>query len=195
MPLVVPALPRAETFGLLAEFELAEGALPRPASRCATPATRAGTRTRRSRSTASTARWASAARGCRGSCSSSDSAARVGGFALQIWVNAHRVPARDQRQAALRLAGVRAGHVRARRAARRRSRRGRSACSPSTELPRHYHPLFGSPAFERVTDDRFFISIEAGDPKFDPTRPSELAARRRARPGSSGWPREERTKR
>jgi hypothetical protein len=33
-------------------------------------------------------------------------------------------------------------------------------------LPRHYHSLFRSRAFERVTDDRFFISIEALDPRF-----------------------------
>jgi hypothetical protein len=35
------------------------------------------------------------------------------------------------------------------------------------QLPTLYHPLFGSKRFERVTDDRFFISIEAWDPKFD----------------------------
>jgi hypothetical protein len=34
-------------------------------------------------------------------------------------------------------------------------------------LPRHYHPLFRSTRFERVSDDRFFISIEAADPRFD----------------------------
>mgnify|MGYP001226025551 CR=1 FL=1 len=33
-------------------------------------------------------------------------------------------------------------------------------------LPQHYHPLFGSKRFERATDDKFFISIEAGDPNF-----------------------------
>lgn len=35
------------------------------------------------------------------------------------------------------------------------------------QLPRHHHPIFYSERFERCTDDRFFISIEAGDPKFD----------------------------
>ena len=30
-----------------------------------------------------------------------------------------------------------------------------------------YHPLFESKRFERASDDRFFISIEAGDPQFD----------------------------
>lgn len=34
-------------------------------------------------------------------------------------------------------------------------------------LPRPHHPAFASPAFERVTDDKFFIMIEAEDPKFD----------------------------
>lgn len=35
------------------------------------------------------------------------------------------------------------------------------------KLPQHYHSLFRSERFERVTDDKFFISIEAADPKFD----------------------------
>ena len=35
------------------------------------------------------------------------------------------------------------------------------------KLPRHHHPIFYSERFERCSDDRFFISIEAGDPKFD----------------------------
>jgi len=34
-------------------------------------------------------------------------------------------------------------------------------------LPMHYHPLFHSSRFERVTDDAFFISIETRDPKFE----------------------------
>jgi len=34
-------------------------------------------------------------------------------------------------------------------------------------LPQPYHPAFASKAFERVTDDKFFIMIESGDPKFD----------------------------
>jgi len=37
------------------------------------------------------------------------------------------------------------------------------------QLPRHHHPLFEIPRFARFSDDRFFISIEAGDPRFDPT--------------------------
>lgn len=34
-------------------------------------------------------------------------------------------------------------------------------------LPQPHHPAFGSKAFERVTDDKFFIMIESQDPKFD----------------------------
>lgn len=34
------------------------------------------------------------------------------------------------------------------------------------QLPRHHHPIFESDRFESATDDRFFISIEAADPKF-----------------------------
>jgi len=33
-------------------------------------------------------------------------------------------------------------------------------------LPRFYHPVFQSERFRRVTNDRFFISVEARDPKF-----------------------------
>jgi hypothetical protein len=35
-------------------------------------------------------------------------------------------------------------------------------------LPRLHHPLFRNERFRRATQDRFFISIEAKDPKFDP---------------------------
>lgn len=34
-------------------------------------------------------------------------------------------------------------------------------------LPRPHHPAFASKAFERVTDDKFFIMVEAKDPQFD----------------------------
>ena len=37
-------------------------------------------------------------------------------------------------------------------------------------LPRHHHPLFASERFRRATQDRFFISIEAKDPKYDEVR-------------------------
>jgi len=34
-------------------------------------------------------------------------------------------------------------------------------------LPRHHHPLFESDRFRSASDDKFFVSIEADDPKFD----------------------------
>jgi len=43
-----------------------------------------------------------------------------------------------------------------------------------TRLPEHFHPLFSSKLFERVTDDKFFITIEARDPKFDLTETEKL---------------------
>jgi hypothetical protein len=36
-----------------------------------------------------------------------------------------------------------------------------------SRLPRFYHPLFNVARFRRVTDDRFFIFIEAADGKFN----------------------------
>jgi hypothetical protein len=36
-----------------------------------------------------------------------------------------------------------------------------------SRLPQHHHPLFASKSFERVTDDGFFVSIQADDPRFD----------------------------
>lgn len=35
------------------------------------------------------------------------------------------------------------------------------------KLPHYYHPVFRSERFARATDDRFFISIEAADPRYD----------------------------
>ncbi|MEX2214738.1 MAG: DUF3341 domain-containing protein [Phycisphaeraceae bacterium] len=42
------------------------------------------------------------------------------------------------------------------------------------KLPLLYHPLFKSRRFRRVTSDRFFIVIEAHDPKFDLARVKDL---------------------
>lgn len=41
-------------------------------------------------------------------------------------------------------------------------------------LPRLYNPLFKSERFRRVTDDRFFIVIDASDPEFDERRTARL---------------------
>jgi len=43
-------------------------------------------------------------------------------------------------------------------------------------LPRHHHPVFGAARFERASDDRFFISIESRDPRFDATATPRLLA-------------------
>jgi hypothetical protein len=42
------------------------------------------------------------------------------------------------------------------------------------QLPRHHHPVFASAGFERASDDRFFISIESRDPRFDAGATPEL---------------------
>ena len=41
-------------------------------------------------------------------------------------------------------------------------------------LPQLFHPAFKSKAFEKVTDDKFFIIIESADPKFDLTKTKKL---------------------
>jgi Ni/Fe-hydrogenase subunit HybB-like protein len=44
-------------------------------------------------------------------------------------------------------------------------------------LPRLYHPVFEGRSFARATNDGFFVSVEARDPKFDPREtPALLAA-------------------
>ncbi len=37
------------------------------------------------------------------------------------------------------------------------------------KLPRHNHPIFESDRFRAVTDDKFFVSVECADPKYDET--------------------------
>ncbi len=43
-----------------------------------------------------------------------------------------------------------------------------------SRLPRLNHPLFASKQFHRVTDDGFFIAIEARDPNFSPEATRDL---------------------
>ena len=43
-----------------------------------------------------------------------------------------------------------------------------------TQLPRWYHPVFNWERFKRVTNDGFFLIIEAADPRFSETKTREL---------------------
>jgi hypothetical protein len=44
------------------------------------------------------------------------------------------------------------------------------------KLPRHHHPVFESDRFRAATDDKFFLSVECADPKYDEQRTRELLA-------------------
>jgi hypothetical protein len=42
------------------------------------------------------------------------------------------------------------------------------------KIPRHHHPIFNSEHFHAASDDKFFISVEAEDPKFNLERTKRL---------------------
>ena len=41
-------------------------------------------------------------------------------------------------------------------------------------LPRPHHPIFNHPRFDKIMDDRFLLTIEAVDPKFDIEKTAEF---------------------
>jgi hypothetical protein len=41
-------------------------------------------------------------------------------------------------------------------------------------LPKPYHPIFNTPGFERASQDRFFLAIEAADPNYDSSKTREF---------------------
>ena len=49
-------------------------------------------------------------------------------------------------------------------------------------LPRLNHPAFNIPDFGRVTNDRYFVAVEARDDRFDPARVEAALARLPLRP-------------
>ncbi len=63
-------------------------------------------------------------------------------------------------------------------------------------LPWHHSALFHSPRFRRVTNDKFFIFVDAADPKFSESRSEALLSgagavaveRITEPPGSAAWP-------
>ena len=55
------------------------------------------------------------------------------------------------------------------------------------KLPRHHHPIFESERFKGFSTDKFFISVEAADPKFDVSHDAPLPRGRCTRRTSSSW--------
>lgn len=48
-------------------------------------------------------------------------------------------------------------------------------------LPKPFHPVFRAPGFDRASQDRFFLYVEANDPQFDRDRTRGFLARTGAR--------------
>lgn len=42
------------------------------------------------------------------------------------------------------------------------------------KLPRHHHPVFNSERFKEFSNDKFFVSVEATDPKWDAEKTKKL---------------------
>lgn len=42
------------------------------------------------------------------------------------------------------------------------------------KIPRHHHPIFNTDRFRAATDDKFFVSIEVEDPKFNVEKTKKL---------------------
>jgi hypothetical protein len=49
------------------------------------------------------------------------------------------------------------------------------------KLPRHHHPLFFSERFKAFSDDKFFLSVEVEDPRYDVQRTRTLLESAKAR--------------
>lgn len=47
----------------------------------------------------------------------------------------------------------------------------------ASRLPLYYHPVFAAERFERASQDRFFLCVEARDPRFDPENIREILLR------------------
>jgi MFS family permease len=47
----------------------------------------------------------------------------------------------------------------------------------TSRLPRLHHPIFAAPRFDRATQDRFFVAVEARDERYDAARLRDLFAR------------------
>ena len=45
------------------------------------------------------------------------------------------------------------------------------------KLPRHHHPVFDSERFKAFSNDKFFISVEADDAKFDVNEDARFSSR------------------
>ena len=109
---------------------------------------------------------------CPGSCSSWRMRGAGGGFALQSWVHSVDYPSVISGKPLFAWPAyipVTFELARARRRARRGARHPRA--QPAAAPP---PPALRSTSFERASDDRFFISIESRDPRFDASATPEL---------------------